>query len=62
MRVGEKVVRVPLTISDFDPKTMKRIIRPLRGRVTYIHPRGRYHVVEFNTPGGPVRECFLGVE
>lgn len=30
-------------------------------RVTYIHPKGRFHMVEFETPGGALRECFLGV-
>ena len=35
--------------------------RPMTGKVTYIHPRGRYHLVEFETWGGTVRECFQGV-
>jgi hypothetical protein len=35
--------------------------RPMSGRVVYIHPLGRFHLVEFDTPGGPVRETFLGV-
>lgn len=29
--------------------------------VVYIHPQGRYHTVEFELPGGKVRESFLGV-
>lgn len=35
--------------------------RPMSGRVVYIHPLGRFHLVEFDTPGGPVREAFWGV-
>lgn len=35
--------------------------RPMSGRVVYIHPLGRFHLVEFDMPGGPVREAFWGV-
>ena len=35
--------------------------KPMKGKVVYIHPLGRYHVVEFELRGGPVRESFLGV-
>lgn len=64
MKLGEKVVRLPVTI-EYPVITDRGIIRserrPLSGRVVYIHPRGRYHVVEFDMPGGPVREAFMGV-
>jgi len=60
--VGQKVTRTPITFSDYDPKTMKRVDRPVRGVVEYVHPRGRYHTVSFETPGGIIKESFLGVE
>lgn len=28
------------------------------GRVAYIHPKGRYAVLEFEGPGGTARESF----
>lgn len=30
----------------------------LTGIVTYIHPKRRYYVAEFSTPGGKVKESF----
>lgn len=57
VRLGDSVVRHPVTIlapSDSmgpNPKAM-------RGRVVYIHPRGRYHTVLFD---GGIRESFPGV-
>lgn len=62
VKVGQRVTRVPITISDIDPKTMKRIVRPMRGVVDFVHPQGRYHTVAFDTPGGVIKESFLGVE
>ncbi len=32
----------------------------MRGKVVYVHPAGRFHVVEFETRGGVIRECFRG--
>ena len=41
----------------------KKKQKVLTGRVAYVHPRGRYHMVEFTAKrGGVVRECFPGVE
>lgn len=64
MRVGDKVTRLPVTI-EFPVVTDRGVIkserRPLPVRVVYIHSAGRYHVVEFDMPGGPVRESFMGV-
>lgn len=59
MKLGEKVVRMPETFRDYGEES--RTPRAVAGRVTYIHPRGRFHMVEFETPGGVLRECFLGV-
>ncbi|OUQ76386.1 hypothetical protein [Flavonifractor sp. An100] len=61
MKVGQKVVRYPETFweREGDRNSPKR---PLSGKVVYIHPKGRYHTVEFDLPGGKVRENFPGVE
>ena len=59
MKLGEKVVRMPETFRDYGEES--RTPRAVAGRVTYIHPKGRVHMVEFETPGGALRECFLGV-
>lgn len=59
MKLGEKVVRMPETFRDYGEES--RTPRAVAGRVTYIHPEGRFHMVEFETPGGALRECFLGV-
>lgn len=61
MKVGQKVVRYPETFweRERDRNSPKR---PLSGKVVYIHPKGRYHTVEFDLPGGKVRENFPGVE
>lgn len=60
VRIGQKVVRTPETIRVMSDK-LKLESRPMRGKVTYIHPDGRFHVVEFDSPCGPIRECFAGV-
>lgn len=62
MKLGQTVTRKPLTVGKplEDDKDGKH--RPtMSGRVVYIHPQGRYHVVEFEIPGGVVRESFAGV-
>lgn len=58
VHVGSAVVRKPVTLTGLDPKQTLR----MRGRVVWVHPAGRFHVVEFMTPGGPLRECFMGVD
>lgn len=59
MKLGDKVMRLPVTFTIGDEK--KNGKRGMTGRVVYIHPRSRYHTVEFELRGGPVRESFLGV-
>lgn len=61
LEVGMEVVRIPQSIYETDGKG-KGERRPMRGRVVYIHPRGLFHTVEFQTRGGAVRESFQGVE
>lgn len=61
VKFKQKVMRTPETFFDGDLKEGKANRHPMPCIVIYIHPRGRFHVVEFNTPGGPIREAFLGV-
>lgn len=58
VQVGQVVVRKPATITGLDGKKTQR----MRGAVVWIHPKERFHVVSFQTNGGPVRECFMGVK
>lgn len=64
VRVGQTVKRIPKTIGVSDsarPTVLE--VRPLDGTVIYVHPEGRFHVVEFqNRMGGVFRETFYGVE
>lgn len=62
VRVGDKVQREPVSLSSYWEGNKKKQ-KVLTGRVAYVHPRGRYHMVEFTAKrGGVVRECFPGVE
>lgn len=61
MKIGDKVSRIPVTFMSVD-KGQKIRTRRKTGTVVYIHPKGRYHTVEFDTNGGPIRESFMGVE
>lgn len=60
MKLGQIVTRYPETVCELDDKA-RTIKKPMKGRVVYIHPKGRYHTVEFELRGGTVRESFLGV-
>lgn len=42
--------------------TMKGTKKPLRGRVVYIHPQGRFAALEFTGIHGSFRECFFPME
>lgn len=58
VRVGDKVRHMSEILSQQDEEK-----RSVVGKVTYVHPKRRFHVVEFELPrGGLVRECFQGVE
>ena len=58
LKVGQKVRRRP----EFGLRDDKNGPLPLmEGYVVYVHPKGRYHVVAFRTPGGVLRERFQGV-
>lgn len=61
MQVGDKITALPQTLyfnlHDKSPKEL----RPMTGRVCYIHPRGRFFVLEFQFPGGVlIRKTFEG--
>lgn len=58
VQLGERVRRRPKT---FTCTIGKRATRAMEGRVVFVHSEGRFHVVEFQTMGGPLRESFLGV-
>ena len=58
VQLGERVRRRPKT---FACSIDKRATRAMEGRVVFVHSEGRFHVVEFQTMGGPLRESFLGV-
>ena len=64
MKIGDKVTRTPRTFGEYmeDSVGFRMHARPMRGRVVYIHPKGRFHVVEFeNARGDKIRETFMGV-
>lgn len=61
MTIGSTVERISSVMQgNFEFKKESR--SPMKGKVIYIHPQGRYHVVEFELRGGKVRECFKGCE
>lgn len=61
MKIGQKVRRVPLSLTQ-TTDSGKQEHRPMTGTVVYIHPEGRYHMVAFEMRGGIVRECFEGTD
>lgn len=63
MKIGDKVKRTPATFGAEQIVGDKRVKLPVEGRVVYIHPEGRFHVVEFPMPKGrSIREAFTGAE
>lgn len=63
VKVGEHYWYHPLSFSTMTDKGVPQqgdTIR--RGKVLWVHPKGRFHVVGFETPRGVVRESFPGVE
>lgn len=60
MEIGDKVTRTPITFADPYREKGEEKHKPMTGKVVYIHPEGRYHTVEFDLPGGKVRENFHG--
>ena len=58
LHLGDIVTREPITF--FDIHSRKR--HSMDGEVVYIHPKGRFHTVEFCIGGQQVRESFIGVQ
>ena len=58
VQLGERVRRRPKT---FMCSIDKGATRAMEGLVVFVHSEGRFHVVEFQTMGGPVRESFAGI-
>lgn len=58
MKIGDIVTRRPVT---FYEELVGKTRPTMKGRVVYIHPKGRYHTVEFQLRDGVLRESFLGV-
>lgn len=57
MHEGQKAVCAPVTICEVDDKC-RRVQKILTGKITYVHPKGRFALVEFKSKGGTLRECF----
>lgn len=62
VKIGDIVVREPVTVEQYDEDLKKHTKAAMRGKVVYVHPEGRYHTVEFMTAGGAIRESFQGAE
>lgn len=61
MMVGDIVRRKSFAMKgDFNFASSDKT--PMEGKVIYIHPEGRFYIVEFTVRGGKVRECFLGAK
>lgn len=60
VKVGDVVTRRSVSLSDHSTTWEKRA-KEMTGIVVYIHPKGRFHTVEFNCRGNILRECFCGV-
>lgn len=59
VKVGQRVVRKPVTLWDYDDHARRTSIQ-LHGVVIYVHPKGRFHTVAFETPKGRICESFPG--
>lgn len=63
MTVKRRTITVPLPWYAGKINTRYGNNKAMRGVVRYIHPKGRFHTVEFQTvDGGTLRECFKGCE
>lgn len=61
MKIGDKVIRTPITFIDPNREKDEPLHKPMVGKVVYIHPQGRFHTVEFQLSLGTIKECFTGV-
>lgn len=61
MKLGQTVIRLPTGFCGRNEEN-KKVLKPIMGTVVYIHPKRRFHTVEFDLPGGKLRESFPGAE
>ena len=60
MKLGDTVMACPKLLKlDFDPQTKRQT--PIPGTVIYIHPTGRFFVLEFHFRKNIVREAFFSL-
>jgi len=59
VHIGDIVTRCPITITD--KLDAYRGVARCKGKVIWIHPKGRFHVVEFGEGACTARESFIGV-
>ena len=53
MKIGDYVTRRSIAMSgDYRRQVF------ITGKVIYVHPKGRFFVIEAQLPGGKVREAF----
>ncbi len=52
MEIGQEVKKYPYALNEGARR------KRLTGRVVWIHPAGRFYVVEFRLPGGTFCESF----
>lgn len=57
MKIGQKVTRYPVSFSEPDGKKGQK---PMTGTVVYIHPLGRFHIVELSCGAGRCRRASRG--
>lgn len=57
MKIGQKVTRYPVSFSEPDGKKGQK---PVTGTVVYIHPLGRFHIVQFELRVGRYRRASRG--
>ena len=61
MKLGQTVIRFPSGFCERSEEN-KKVLKPIRGTVVYIQPKRRFYTVEFDLPGGKLRESFPGAE
>lgn len=55
MKVGDKVTK-PMKWTEVGRTVVER--KSAKGRVIFVHPKGRFYTVEFRVGGGTIRETY----
>lgn len=55
MKIGDSVLR---RVHTYAVGIDKPVSDPKKGKVVYVHPKGRYHTVQFD--GLAIRESYMG--